>query len=213
MFGFHRRVRRIETDQGPVPGPPIPPREIQQPLFRRRYTLLNIVASPHANAVPYHNIAPTVEYFAISVNIWRCRNCHHQWNNAADLHLNFAGVHCPHCNLPMQGYHGLLRCHRTSLLAPSHRRLMLFQYQNYSCWSVLTKHHYLSLRLFPRRILDRQVGHLAQLTGFPLTRSPFLLWLHRLWLCQPDRSIHLERCQLKIQSFPILTFQERYQVS
>ena len=61
MFGFHRRVRWIETDQGPAPGPPIPPREIQQPPLRRRYTLVKRVASQHANAVPYYNIAPTIE--------------------------------------------------------------------------------------------------------------------------------------------------------
>ena len=70
IFGYHRKVHWIETDQGPVPGPPIPPREIQQPRLRRRYTLVKRVASPHANAVPYDNTAPSNEDWAISVDIW-----------------------------------------------------------------------------------------------------------------------------------------------
>ena len=61
LFGFQRPVRWIETDQGRAPGPPIPQREIQQPPLRRRYTLVKIIASPHANVVPYHTVEPTVE--------------------------------------------------------------------------------------------------------------------------------------------------------
>ena len=77
----------------------------------------------------------------------------------------------------------------------------------------LMKHRYLFLRLFHRHTLDRQVGHSAQLISFPPTRSPFPLWLHRLRLCQPNRSICPTRFQFMIQLFPALTFQERFQAS
>ena len=104
----------------------------------------------------------------------------------------------------------VLRCHRSSLLATKHRRLVLSRYHRLS---VLMKYHYLLLRLLHRHTLDRRIGHSAPLTSGPPTRSPFSLCLHRLRLCQPNRSIRLIRCKFMIQLFLALTFQGRFHAS
>ena len=56
----------------------------------------------HVNAIPCQNNAPTAEDWEISVIIWRCRECQHQWFNVAGLVSTFAGIYCPHCNIPMK---------------------------------------------------------------------------------------------------------------
>ena len=121
MFGFHLRVRYIDAVQDAVPGALLPPRELLQPPARRRYTLVREVETPHENAFPFYNIAPTAEDWEVSANIWRCRACEHQWFNVTGLETCFDGIKCPHCNIVLKRFDrpsGLPPLTRYSVKAP-----------------------------------------------------------------------------------------------